>query len=1219
VRRLALVPIVTATFLFPHAVQAMGLGKIETQSALNQRLDAEIPLRGVQADQSDAIEVSLASEEAFADVGLERPYSLTQLAFEVSEGDDGYYVHVTSDEPISEPFLSFLIAVEWPGGNLLREYTVLLDPPVLTSNEGQDSGDGGAAETTASAQDGGDASTTVRSESTTSGTTATETASGGTDTASGNEEPRFLETGDDGQQRSDGATRAADATSAGASDGRASDSGQTASGASTAGAGEYGPVAEGETLWNIAARLKRGDMTVQQMMIALLRSNPDAFEGGNINRLNEGYVLRVPTAQKVRSVSAQQAIARVREQNGVWREWQDDSQGRAVAASDQGTGERSDGGASAGADDDAELAIVGSDEGDASSDESASATGNGTESTSEELQLAREKLESARMEKKELASRVEDLEETVSKMKKLLTVRSDKLSKLEKQLEQARGETSGDGSVEQAEADAGSSEDDNAMAELATGDGSDGATGTDGSGDDATGESAASADSEQAEQDMAAAGEGGSEAAASEAASGDAGSDGAAAGDSVAATTDGASTDSGDGVSAESDGTAASAASTDSQAAATDVADGEAYVPAGKQATAEDRGVQTIRTQQGQSGWLETAGGALGAAAAATSGFLMSPIGLGVLAVVLVLVAGAVLVQRRRGGGEAEQAGAAAAEPVLDSANDASNALGEPGAAASEPTGETALLSESFDMDALDAEADGASVPLDETASEADADKDDTIAEADIYLAYQLHQQAKDLLQLGLKEQPQNPAYHAKLLETMYAAGDKDEFVDQASTFRGLVDGASDARWQRVVQMGSEIAPENALFTDDENSQADAAGPAAATAGASAAAGDLDFDLDDFGPGDETETASGAPTGATTPEAGDGEAFDATMMLDGTDGDAVAGDGGLVGPDEPAGEASRSDGGGELDFDLDDMEATGPQPASTGSGSDSPGAADDGLAFDLSDLESADAASEPPAGGDDASASLDFDLDAGESETPAAGSPAEASGGQSSEIDLDFDLGDSEGPTPPIEQGAGDSADDNALDLGFDLERTSEAAAEAAPRPATGNAGEADDALELSDIQLDDEPERPEPATSGNGDAAAGEAVAGGATGAGTEAPRGGAELDAGDLDLSDLEAESGPDEAEAPAEFDLGELDTGADAAGEVEAAPVSEAPAPESEIGAGEEGEADDFDTMIDLARAYIDMGDSESAATTLDEVANGGTEKQQSEARELLASVR
>jgi pilus assembly protein FimV len=189
----------------------------------------------------------------------------------------------------------------------------------------------------------------------------------------------------------------------------------------------------------------------------------------------------------------------------------------------------------------------------------------------------------------------------------------------------------------------------------------------------------------------------------------------------------------------------------------------------------------------------------------------------------------------------------------------------------------------------------------------------------------------------------------------------------------------------------------------------------------------------------------------------------------------------------------------------------------------------------------------------------------------------------------------------------------------FDLESTSEAPAGAAPEASTGHVGEADDALELSDIQFDDESESAEPATPGNGDAAAGEAVAGGAAGAGAEAPSDGAALDAGDLDLSDLEAESGPDEAEAPAEFDLGELDTGADAAGEVEAAPVSEAPAAESEIGAGEEGEEDDFDTMIDLARAYIDMGDAESAATTLDEVANAGTEKQKSEALELLASVR
>jgi len=121
--------------LFSSVASALGLGEIEMQSALNQRLDAEIPLRGVPEDDRSLIIVSLASEEAFRQVGLRRPFSLTRLSFEVKQRDSGeYYIHVTSREPVVEPFLSFLIEVDWPDGNLLREYTVLLDPPVFVSD-----------------------------------------------------------------------------------------------------------------------------------------------------------------------------------------------------------------------------------------------------------------------------------------------------------------------------------------------------------------------------------------------------------------------------------------------------------------------------------------------------------------------------------------------------------------------------------------------------------------------------------------------------------------------------------------------------------------------------------------------------------------------------------------------------------------------------------------------------------------------------------------------------------------------------------------------------------------------------------------------------------------------------------------------------------------------------------------------------------------------------
>ena len=113
--------------------QALGLGDINSKSVLNQEFDANIDLLSVAAGELDAVRVRLASSEAFQRAGVERPFFLTLLKFRPERLDNGRtVVRVSSDFPIREPFLNFLIEVNWPQGKLLREYTVLLDPPTTT-------------------------------------------------------------------------------------------------------------------------------------------------------------------------------------------------------------------------------------------------------------------------------------------------------------------------------------------------------------------------------------------------------------------------------------------------------------------------------------------------------------------------------------------------------------------------------------------------------------------------------------------------------------------------------------------------------------------------------------------------------------------------------------------------------------------------------------------------------------------------------------------------------------------------------------------------------------------------------------------------------------------------------------------------------------------------------------------------------------------------------
>lgn len=114
---------------------ALGLGDIRLNSALNQPLDAQIELVETAGLDPEDIIVKLASPEAFAKAGVERAFFLNDLRFTpVIRGNTGY-IEVVSNKPVVEPYLSFLVQVSRPNGDLLHEYTVLLDP--ATSPEGQ--------------------------------------------------------------------------------------------------------------------------------------------------------------------------------------------------------------------------------------------------------------------------------------------------------------------------------------------------------------------------------------------------------------------------------------------------------------------------------------------------------------------------------------------------------------------------------------------------------------------------------------------------------------------------------------------------------------------------------------------------------------------------------------------------------------------------------------------------------------------------------------------------------------------------------------------------------------------------------------------------------------------------------------------------------------------------------------------------------------------------
>ncbi len=1228
-RRLALASTLATCLFLPTVASALGLGEIELQSALNQRLDAEIPLRGVPAEQIDNIEVKLASEKAFQDVGLERPFSLTKLRFRVRQSDqDRYFVHVTSSEPIAEPFLSFLVRVDWPNGNLLREYTVLLDPPVFASEDEQtDTAGSGQAADPGDADEAGVPGEIERSakpeteqaspdQTGDSGQAETDTQAQQTSERGGGDygdEPVFLqvereqEEAEQRRQREAEAEREAEqrdeAGQPDAEQATSSPDQQASTGAASAGGGgDYGPVQKGEALWSIAERLKSGDVTVQQMMIALLRYNPEAFAGDNVNRLKQGYVLRVPDMAEVRRISAQKAVAQVGEQNAMWQEWRQARSGsgtREAAPSEPGDGDAS---ASAGAADDGELDIVGAQEGGATADEEASATASGDASTSEQLQLAREQLESVRMEKEELTSRVEKLEGTVEKMEKLITLREEKLSQLQQQLETLReqksgsttgdeatasaeteagatqqagtsdddagtsaGDTGGDEQTEQASAESDAAGTDDAASEGATAEDTQGdeasESGTGTGSDTATAEESATGDSEESTDEVAAVDEDTSDETAG-------GADTDGGGDGASAST---SDSGGDGDTASDGETETTTAEADGDASDSDDAGASDATQASDQSPPE-QGVQTSRTQPAQESWLDMVSGIVAAAAGVIGGLFVggvtSPGALGLAALLVLALVGALIARRRRAQSDEDEP---APEPILAEAEATDSftetdpgldAFTEPseatGSTALSDTGstqaaESALMEERLDLSDLEGGDEGAAVAEDEE----EAAKDDTVAEADVYLAYGLHQQAEDVLRLALKESPQRADYQEKLLETLYSAGKRDDFVTEAKTYQGMIDPASSRGWQRVVAMGREIAPDDALFrsTEDPGVSPEELQPSKPES--------ADFELDDSASGEPALDLSLDDAGGESEASTDDQGRADTMMLDTSDfevGGASAGEG----PETPA---ETPGGDEELEFDLsawDDGEpAAGPPESTSAEETADASSVGEEFDFDLSDMDLSEPkqqddpspASEAPASAGSAQEedALDLDLEEpGEDAATGAGStdhsstPAEPA--SSPDDDLEFDLGD--------------------LDVGAD-------------EPAAGGGSTSESSGSASDETTAAAPAEPE-------------------------------------FDIDSLESLGG-DTGGAAEAADLDSQFVGGEPAGGDAASEDTGAGADTSDGGSTEvSSDQEDLDTMLDLAKAYIDMGDADSASKALQEVIESGNATQRSEAEKLLETV-
>ena len=122
----------------PSAAFALGLGDIRLLSPLNAPLQAEIDLVDVTPEEMSTVQAQLASRETFARYGLDWPAYLSGVQVKtVKTGDGRSVIKLKSNDPISDPFVTLLVEVNWARGKLVREYTMLLDPPVFTPGQSQ--------------------------------------------------------------------------------------------------------------------------------------------------------------------------------------------------------------------------------------------------------------------------------------------------------------------------------------------------------------------------------------------------------------------------------------------------------------------------------------------------------------------------------------------------------------------------------------------------------------------------------------------------------------------------------------------------------------------------------------------------------------------------------------------------------------------------------------------------------------------------------------------------------------------------------------------------------------------------------------------------------------------------------------------------------------------------------------------------------------------------
>ncbi|WP_413764563.1 FimV/HubP family polar landmark protein [Variovorax sp. Varisp41] len=248
---------------------ALALGPLKVQSALGEPLRAEIDVTEITAAEADSLKINVATADAFKTAGVPYNPALRDVRATLQRRAGGQYVvRLNGSRPLNDPFIDLLLEANGSTGHIVRDYTVLLDPP-----------------TARTAADAGTPIAPVAPQ------VAAPAERPGPVVARTRREPAAAPA----------PVAVAPAPSA------ASSPAPTARSPRPAGSGEQVTVQRGDTAGKIAAANKPADISLDQMLVALLMANPDAFIGGNVNRIRAGAVLDLPSATEAGAVPAAEA------------------------------------------------------------------------------------------------------------------------------------------------------------------------------------------------------------------------------------------------------------------------------------------------------------------------------------------------------------------------------------------------------------------------------------------------------------------------------------------------------------------------------------------------------------------------------------------------------------------------------------------------------------------------------------------------------------------------------------------------------------------------------------------------------------------------------------------------------------------------------------------------------------------------------------------------